>query len=486
MTNSDRARARTASQLASAMASRALVVDADGRLLAWNAAAADRFGLADGDLGRAAADTGAGPHLAAATRIALAPEAVESGVLLAWPEAADGDPGALDGDPDAALAAMAASSVDPATDLALHRAELLARLAPNVSHDFVNVVSSLKGVVTIARTEPAVMANLGEELVGEAAKAVDRGHALVLAYLEVARERAPLVVPVRLASAVAGAMQLVEHDIVSSVEVDVDVPRRLPAVEADEPRLHLAILSALVSAVEALGGKKASGRLTVRAAVSNEDGPVQLRITDSAPAVPPEDRAHLFDAVPPPDASRRAGRLLRVARELLRGFGGDLRYEAAGDHGNTLLLLLPSLESGPVEPGDEPEPLPERPTAEGRPLVLVCDDDPLIRSLLIRMLDRIAVTCVPAASGPEALELLDDRAFDAAVVDIRMKGMTGAALYLAAVEAHPDLEGRFVLMTGNVEDDELVRFAADHGLPLLAKPFTHQEIEAVLRAITEA
>jgi CheY-like chemotaxis protein/signal transduction histidine kinase len=488
LTDHDQPGGPARSSVAGALADPAIVVDGAGRAIAWNAAAALRFALDDGATGRYPDELGLAAQLPRATRIALDTDGAGANdgaaAILAWLPAV---PGIVE------VASPTPPPPDAAAELALHRAELLRRLAPNVSHDYVNTAASVKSFVSMLNGEPTIVEELGAELVAGASEAASRGLTLMQAYLELARIREPIVVSASIASAVRRALPLVEYDILTGVECEVDLPRDLPAIEADEGRLHLALATLLVHAVEALGGKQASGRLTIRARTGQPAGHVELRITDSAPTVAAGDQARLFD--PTPDARGSiVGHDLAIARRLLAAFDADLRYEPGTDRGNTLVVLLPTSTSGPIPPppapveaapppGTAPSPsTAPSPTAAGL-TVLVCDDDSAIRQLLTRQFTKQGCAVAAAASAGEALEILAQTRVDAVVADNRMAVMTGPELYLETVARYPGLRDRFVLMSGDAEEPDLAAFAATHGLTVVGKPFDLTVVEAIVRRI---
>lgn len=109
---------------------------------------------------------------------------------------------------------------------------------------------------------------------------------------------------------------------------------------------------------------------------------------------------------------------------------------------------------------------------KGRKIVLVVDDEPMVRSLAADLFEELGCEVLQAASGLEALELLEERS-DVGLMftDCRMPGMSGPELAEAATQRRPDL--RVVLVTGyhNMEVP---------GWPMVWKPFDARTIERVV------
>lgn len=93
--------------------------------------------------------------------------------------------------------------------------------------------------------------------------------------------------------------------------------------------------------------------------------------------------------------------------------------------------------------------------------VLVVDDEELIRVNLVAYLEDEEVEAIGTNSGEEALVVLADKEFDVAIIDMRLPGMNGNELIVAANQLWPDM--RFIIHTGSTEY-RLPQGLADIGL----------------------
>lgn len=80
---------------------------------------------------------------------------------------------------------------------------------------------------------------------------------------------------------------------------------------------------------------------------------------------------------------------------------------------------------------------------------LVIDDESSIRESLTEFLEDFDFDVTPAESAEEALDLLSDKVFDVAVVDLRLPGMSGETMIVKAHEINPGM--RFLIHTGSVD-----------------------------------
>lgn len=116
--------------------------------------------------------------------------------------------------------------------------------------------------------------------------------------------------------------------------------------------------------------------------------------------------------------------------------------------------------------------------------VLVVDDEPALRQALERALRSFGYEVASAADPQSAYLLLAEGVFDAILLDLRLKHTMGDAFYLALVRQWPYLRDRVILMSGDpwsVQEGwppELL------SCPVLAKPFTLQNLSNLLAQIT--
>jgi len=109
--------------------------------------------------------------------------------------------------------------------------------------------------------------------------------------------------------------------------------------------------------------------------------------------------------------------------------------------------------------------------------VLVVDDNPALRSVLRRYLERRGHRVTEATDGDDALRVVGGgEPFDRLIVDIQMPGKNGPELFRSLSAVAPDLCGRTLFMTGDLMEASTERFLSESGRPALAKPFNLAEL----------
>jgi CheY-like chemotaxis protein len=118
--------------------------------------------------------------------------------------------------------------------------------------------------------------------------------------------------------------------------------------------------------------------------------------------------------------------------------------------------------------------------------ILVVDDEPLIAMALEATLDDAGYSIVTAANGRQGLERLSETPRpDLVLLDMMMPVMTGPAM-LAAMAAHPELDGIPVIVLSSLPE-RAIRDRTTNVARILQKPYTAQEVlEAIATVLGEA
>jgi DNA-binding NtrC family response regulator len=117
------------------------------------------------------------------------------------------------------------------------------------------------------------------------------------------------------------------------------------------------------------------------------------------------------------------------------------------------------------------------------PRVLVIDDEPTIRTILVRALEMFGHEALEAASPDSAYKVLEEHTVDAVMLDLRLRELPGEALYYTLVRRWSYLEGRIIFMSGDLNraletwSDELLACAR------LPKPFHLHEMIALVERV---
>ena len=117
--------------------------------------------------------------------------------------------------------------------------------------------------------------------------------------------------------------------------------------------------------------------------------------------------------------------------------------------------------------------------------VLVIDDEPTVRMLIIEVLEEAGYVAIEASDGPAGLRILQsDARIDLLITDVGLPGgMNGRQLAGAARTTRSELKVLFV--TGYAENAAIGHGFLDPGMQVITKPFAMAELGNKVRRMIE-
>ena len=117
------------------------------------------------------------------------------------------------------------------------------------------------------------------------------------------------------------------------------------------------------------------------------------------------------------------------------------------------------------------------------PNILVVDDDPVIRSQLVRLYTQSGYTVVPVSSAEDALKQLADGNIDFVITDIKLPGMDGVELIARMQENYPDVP--VIAITGYSNIETAINVLKHGACDFVVKPFDLGSVQESTRAALE-
>lgn len=257
-------------------------------------------------------------------------------------------------------------------------------------------------------------------------------------------------------------------------------------IAADPANLGQVLLNLLINAAQAIpAGEKQQNTIWVR----SRDLPdhVLLEIEDTGEGIRPEHLEVIFDPFfTTRTMNEGTGLGLYICRNLIEKMHGTLEVESTPGDGTTIRVKLPRATKPETQRSERtPHRAPSRVIGADseEPRVLLIDDDPMIGASVARLLSNSCnITFVNSAG--EALELLErGQQFDFVICDVVMPEVTGIDLYRKLGANRPELCQRFLLITGEPQDDADRRLLNELEVPLLGKPFSRQMLVEAMHAL---
>jgi two-component system cell cycle sensor histidine kinase/response regulator CckA len=210
----------------------------------------------------------------------------------------------------------------------------------------------------------------------------------------------------------------------------------------------------------------------------------EVTVTDDGVGIPPALLPQLFEPfVTTKEVGKGTGLGLSTVYGIVKQSGGYVWVESTPGAGTAFRVLLP--RAAPAEDA-KPAPAPEPAggvTDGASATILLVEDEPPVRTLARRILQRQGYTILEAASAAEALALVERSAgtVDLILTDVVMPGGSGREMAERVRALRPS--ARTLFMSGYA-DDELARHGVlEPGVNLLEKPFSPDALVARVRQV---
>ncbi|GAC1622630.1 MAG: hypothetical protein NVS9B10_06820 [Nevskia sp.] len=376
------------------------------------------------------------------------------------------------------------------------RLESVGQLTGGVAHDFNNLLTVILGNAEILAE--LLQANPRQRSLAEMiAGAAERGAALTRHLLAFARKQALDPKPTDVNQLVARLDGLLRRTLGEHIEIAFVRGAGQWRTMIDPVQLESALLNLSLNARDAMPD---GGRLTIETANARIDQNhadqhpdlqagqyVMLAISDTGAGIPAKILPRVFE---PFFTTKEQGKGTGLGLSMVFGFvkqsGGHVSIGSEPGQGTTVKLYLPRL-IGPDD-GAHAVPLAAVAAAEerGQEIVLLVEDDALVRSYARSQLESLGYAVLEADCGPAALEILDQRRdIDLLFTDVVMPGgMTGRQLAEEALRRRPRLK---VLYTSGYGENAIVHHGRlDPDVHLLGKPYRRMDLSRKLRELLDA
>jgi signal transduction histidine kinase/ActR/RegA family two-component response regulator len=260
--------------------------------------------------------------------------------------------------------------------------------------------------------------------------------------------------PLDVNTAVHNAMRLSQSTLrKAGVTVHLELADNLPEIKGSLHNLEQVVLNLVINAAQAV--ERPAGEVVVRTGVTANDGRVWIRVADNGRGVAPA----IADRIFLPFVSDKQGRGgtglgLSVTYSLVKAHGGDIGFESRPGGGTIFTVRLPGL------------------LTHHAAKILVVDDDPLVRQVLMEALALPrAYLLEEASNGIEASIRLGTYRPDLLILDVFMPEMDGLEV-CRTIKIEPALAGiKVIITTGHPGHPKLAELAALGFSHVLAKPF---------------
>jgi PAS domain S-box-containing protein len=387
-------------------------------------------------------------------------------------------------------AEVAAAEALEATEAALRQSqkmEAVGQLTGGIAHDFNNLLQGITGSLEIIQRRVAQRRfdDLDRFITG-ATGAASRAAALTHRLLAFSRRQPIDPRPVRVNQLLGSIEDLLRRTIGEGIALDIAAAPDAWLTRCDPNQLENAILNLVINARDAMPD---GGRVTI--ATSNaglKDGTpgdyVMLAVSDTGVGMSPDVIARAFE---PFFTTKPIGQGTGLGLSMIYGFArqseGEVRIVSEEGQGTTIQLYLPRF-TGPAADEDGAATLAEPHPSEDGETILIVEDDPVVRELIVELLGDLGYRTLQADDGARGIQLLQSSArIDLLVTDIGLPGLNGRQVADAGRALRPGL--RVLFMTGYAENAAHATGFLEPGMAMVTKPFAIDVLTSRVREILE-
>lgn len=372
--------------------------------------------------------------------------------------------------------------------------EGIGRLAAGIAHDFNNLLTVISGRCALLcdKLEPGGrMRNSVEEIM----KAADRAAALTRQLLAFSRQQILQPQILDLNVIVAGMGKLLRRLLREDIELVTICGNELGRIKTDPSQIEQVIMNLAVNARDAM---PQGGKLTLETSNVNLDpayaetryhvssGPyILLAVSDTGIGMDEATKPHIFEPFfTTKERGKGTGLGLATVYGIVKQSGGYIWVYSEPGHGATFKIYFPRADDPAVVIADSARQ--RHIFSRGKETVLVVEDEPSLRSIVVEILQSSGYHVLEASNGADALDVAskEGHAIHLLMTDIVMPGIGGRELAERLSVLYPKMK---ILFTSGYTDDVVIRHAMlGAGAVFLQKPFSPETVSRKVREVLDA
>lgn len=368
--------------------------------------------------------------------------------------------------------------------------EAVGELAGGVAHDFNNLLNVITGFTELAK-DALPPGHAAVDSLNKVNTAAFRAADLTRKLLAFSRRQILQMDLVNLNDVVDDFSKMLSRIVGEDIEVRIVKVPALLLAKADIGQLEQVLLNLCTNARQAM---PKGGELLIETRAMTLDDEfvaahpwartgrfVELSVTDTGVGMTPEVRSRIFE---PFFTTRPEGTGLGLAMVygIVKQHDGFVSVYSEPGRGTSFHVYIPMAEG--VAQRTAPEaPLP---AIQGTETLLIAEDEPLLRELVVASLSGLGYNVLTAVDGEDALQQFSAHrdAIALVILDAVMPKLTGHEAYLRMAAIHPGLKAIFT--SGYAPDSMHVNYVLRQGLTLIQKPYSPKTLAAKIRELLDS
>jgi signal transduction histidine kinase/ActR/RegA family two-component response regulator len=314
----------------------------------------------------------------------------------------------------------------------------------------------------------------------------------------------------------------------TGVDLTFDAADRLPLVYIDAARLEDVVNNLIQNAEAAIAARKAGkslsrmvperarGEIHITTQLQHEPERIFVQVADNGSGLKKEDLTRVFDPFfTTREVGEGPGLGLSVCYGIVREHGGLITARNGEIGGAVFTIELPVVAESlvaatagataavpgattrmPMPAADPRTPMPAPAYAAQKPVeepvapparrrkALVVDDEESNAALVRRVLASAGYDVESTTLSRRALVMIERNAYDAVIADVRMPELSGQELYGRACQIRPEMAGRFIFITGDIDGEDTREFLDQSRCSYFMKPFNLDRLTSAVDMLT--
>lgn len=363
--------------------------------------------------------------------------------------------------------------------------ESIGQLAGGIAHDFNNILTGIIGTAEFAKEKTA-----NEEVVSDMVEIIDssrRASELVKRLLAFSRKQIFDVIPVSVNEIIADLTKMIRRIISEDIHLELVLTPAMTTIKADTTQIEQVIINLAVNASDAM---PAGGLLYISTSLlqlentlvlENLQVPtgewVEITVVDNGYGIPPEFIHRIYEPFfTTKPREKGSGLGLSMVYGIIKQHDGYINVSSIQGRGTTFRIFLPVChEQARKKPSGSWDKINIKDQTDKK-VVLIAEDEALVRKVAVRTLKRLGYTVLEAEDGISALDCVSAYRgkIHLLLTDLVMPNMGGPELAQTLSHMIPDI--RILFTSGYIESSDIP--ALEQGKSdFLPKPYTPDQLK---------
>jgi|GEM_PF-3401646 len=373
--------------------------------------------------------------------------------------------------------------------------QAVGQLAGGIAHDFNNLLQVILGYTSKLIDDPTIGTETKKRL-EKITDASQKAANLVRQLLIFSRRDMVAQQIIDANKVIRDVLDLLKRTIGEQIAITFAPAPSLPLIKADPGQLHQIMMNLCVNARDAMpqGGIifiQTSHVCMVPQFVqdhswSRQGNFVCIEVRDTGIGITPQDREHIFEPFfTTKEVGKGTGLGLATVYGIVKSHAGLIYVDTEPGRGTSFQIYLPTTQEKEEKQTISAEATCQPPSCPAA-TILMAEDDDMVRSLALEVLEDAGYTIIEATNGAEAVELFKEHrdSIDLVLLDVIMPKMSGQQAWEKIHEISPDLP---VIFSSGYSFNELKKntLIAEKGR-LIQKPYTPDQLMDTIAKILDS